>query len=212
MNRNMSRNPLYEQDLLSVKHDGRLLQSILNRTYSQYSPYGSDYRTLCIEAVKRTPDALQFVNDQRFGIALAAVRQDGMALRFVRNHTPKICREAVQQDFRAIRYVKEPLLTPELCLFAVQKNGSAIFHIKEAMRTPELCLTAIIHKVELFKIYDKAHQTLEICLEAVKQNSEAIKWIKDKEMRALVQSIINRQVIELEPTFHTMAPPAPQLV
>ena len=205
----MSRNHLFEQDLFSVKHDGRSLQTILNRTDHRYSPYGWDYRTLCIAAVQKTPDALQFVKNQRFGIGLAAVRQDGMALRFVQNQTLKICREAVQQDPRAIRYVKELLLTLELCLFAVQNNGSVIFALKKEMQTPEMCLAAIIQNGNLFKYYDKAHQTFEICLEAVKQNSEAIKWIKDKEMRALVRAIIDRHVIELEPTFHTIVAPAP---
>ena len=64
----------------------------------------------CLEAVKQTGFALQFVKEQTPEICLEAVKENWAALRYVKEQTPEICLEAVRQDGLALQYVNSNIL------------------------------------------------------------------------------------------------------
>ena len=134
-----------EQEYIEkVKQDGMYLKRITkNQT-----------EAICLEAVKRSGYALQYVQNQTDEICLAAVKRNGMALKYVKNQTLEICLEAVKEDGMALMYVKEQ--TEEICLEAVKENEEVFQLIHE--KTPEMCLEAVKSKPS---IINKIHIPLD---------------------------------------------------
>jgi hypothetical protein len=80
---------------------------------------------VCLEAVKKYGEALQFVKQQTEDICLAAVKKDGYALRYVNEQTEAICLAAVKKDGYALKYVKEQ--TEAICISAVECTNGGSF-------------------------------------------------------------------------------------
>ena len=78
----------------------------------------------CLEAVKETGLALEYVKEQTHEICLQAVKRDGYALRFVENQTPDICLEAVKRHGFALQYVKEQ---SPLIIHSLKKYDASIY-------------------------------------------------------------------------------------
>lgn len=75
-------------------------------------------------------------------------------------------------------------------MVAVQQSVDAFIYVKE--QTPEICMVAV--KQNPRTLHDVMEQTFNICMIAVQEDSDAIKFIRDPEMRKRVEEAISRQV------------------
>jgi hypothetical protein len=104
---------------------------------------------MCLEAVKRSGQALEYVPDEfkTVELCLKAVKQWGSTLEFVPEElkTAEMCFEAVGRDGwpPALKFVPEEFKTAELCLFAVRRDGMALEFVPAKFKTAELCLEAM---------------------------------------------------------------------
>lgn len=87
---------------------------------------------LCLEAVKHTGLALEFVIDQTDEICLEAVKQNWMALKLVRNQTDEICKVAIHNNSRALLYVKNK--TVDLCLQAILQDAYTLKYVPPSIK------------------------------------------------------------------------------
>ena len=118
---------LYIQNLDYITNGGSL-KEIVNQTPK-----------ICLKAIKRDSDELQYVKNQTEQLCLEAVRQDGYALQYVKNQTEQLCLEAVKQNGYALKYVKNQ--TEQICLEAVKQNSLALLCVEN--RTEQICLEAV---------------------------------------------------------------------
>jgi len=80
----------------AVTEDGLLLQ---------YVPDLNQDDEVCLAAVKKNPDALQFVRRQTPRLCRTAIERDPLALKHVRQQNEFLCRLAMEQDPLAEAYV-----------------------------------------------------------------------------------------------------------
>jgi hypothetical protein len=126
----------YAKYIAAVKVDGMILELISKKNQTD---------ELCLEAVKKTGLALQFVKKQNQEVCSVAVKKCACALKYVkpRFQTYDMCLEAVKVDGYTLKYVKPRFQTRELCLEAVKKDGSVLEFVRN--QTPEICIIAFKH-------------------------------------------------------------------
>lgn len=81
------------------------------------------------KAVKRTPEAIQFVENPILELQKIAVLEDGLCIRFIKNPSEEICEFAVRQNSKAIRYINNP--SEKLCKIVINKSPENIRYIKD---------------------------------------------------------------------------------
>ena len=125
---------------------------------------------ICLEAVKKFGDLVDYVKNQTEEICIEAVKA-GDALQYVKEQTEKICLEAVRCNGWDLQYVKEQ--TDEICLEAVKNNGLVLEYVKN--QTEEICIEAIKGGIELYKIKEKTERMyIEIYNNIMKNNYTVI--------------------------------------
>lgn len=81
----------------AVKNNGMAIQHVPKYFMS---------KALSLVAVKSSPYALQFIEDQDDEICLKAVTKDGFALSHVKKQTPEICLKALTNTETALEFIK----------------------------------------------------------------------------------------------------------
>jgi hypothetical protein len=138
--------------------------------------------------VKKSPELLQFIEEQTEEMCLEAVKQEGLSLQYVKEQTPKICIAAVKQDGHSLKFVKNQ--TDTICLSAVKQDGHSIYYVKN--KTEEICLEAVKQNGRALRyLEEQKYQTEKNCLTAVKQDRTALEFVKDPKMKNLVKQKLN---------------------
>jgi len=85
---------------------------------------------LCLVAVSRDGDALQYVDVQEWEVVHTAIEKSPLALRFVRDKTAGISLLAVRRDGWALQYVNRDAVSADdyaaIVLAAVENAGTAL--------------------------------------------------------------------------------------
>ena len=152
---------------------------------------------LCMEAVKQTGMALQYIESpyQTEEMCLYAVNNDWQSLQYVKNQTHEICKTAIERSGKAIQHVKEPTpelccaalendggfvciqsFPPDVCLMAVQKNSGFFQYIPAEKQSREVCEVAIYKDPHMLQYMH--NQTHDLCLRAVKKDGLALQHVK----------------------------------
>ena len=138
----------FELLLVGVRESGRVLSVVSD--YKNIPLTEKEYKELCLEAVKKTPRAIENVNlpdDQKKEFALIAVNEDFHAIIYVPatllEHED--FKEAIQKwraealkDWVHIQNVQERLLTKEICDAAVRSDLNALFNISKKIQNRQL--------------------------------------------------------------------------
>lgn len=130
---------------------------------------------ICLMAVRRDGNLLQYVREQTDKIRKAAVKQNGFALRFCDIQTPELCALAIEQKPSSIRYVKDQ--TRELCEQALgRSHGGALACIRDpdeaiCEKAMGIC-PAIIRHVPLRFQTDRFREM------ALKYNPETVRYMR----------------------------------
>jgi hypothetical protein len=141
-------------------------------------------------------------------ICLKIVQKNGYMLRFVKNPTHEMQIAAVSNYRYAIMHIDKNDQTEEICLAAVKLDGSALLHcaykteavciaavkndpriIKSVSnKTEDICLEAVEQDGFMLKHIPKDKQSKKVCIVALLQNPFAVKYIKDSELKSLLNS------------------------
>jgi hypothetical protein len=130
----------------------------------------------CIEAVRNDPTGNVFraLRRQTPEICLVAVSRNLNLLQYVRVQTPEVCRAAVKQSAYALFWVREP--TQELCTMAMENDANAIYYTPPQFKTPELCMSAVQRQPLLLRCIE--NQTFDLCMAAVSRDGYALQFVK----------------------------------
>lgn len=135
---------------------------------------------LCVYAVKISPLALKYIENQTRRVCLAALERP-RALAFIRDKTPEYCEIAVRADPNMIGYVPKP--TYEMFDNIIKAKCSALIYLH---RSPlsykeklELQYKAV--KAQAYNIRHIIKPYREVILYAVKKTPHALAYVKPED-------------------------------
>ncbi|MFP3042206.1 hypothetical protein LQZ19_10360 [Treponema primitia] len=145
------------------------------------------YLTLCHKAVGQGRNAIGGVKKkycteaEYLELCLIAIKQDIGAAHYIRVWTPEICCAVIERDgLVAARNIPVEVRTLEMRIAMVRQNGLALQHMQNIQaKIPELALAAVEQNGLALEFV--VNQTPEIINAAIVQNSEAEKFIRNKE-------------------------------
>ncbi|AEF85615.1 conserved hypothetical protein [Treponema primitia ZAS-2] len=145
------------------------------------------YLTLCRKAVGQGGNAIGGVKKkycteaEYLELFHIAIKQDIGAVHYIEAWIPEICWAVIEVDgLVAARNIPLEVRTPEMRIAMVRQNGLALQHmLKIQEKIPELALAAVEQNGLALDFV--VNQTPEIINAAIAQNSEAAKFIHNKE-------------------------------
>ncbi|AEF86914.1 conserved hypothetical protein [Treponema primitia ZAS-2] len=145
------------------------------------------YLTLCRKAVGQGRNAISGVKKkycteaEYLELCLIAIKQDIGAAHYIRVWTPEICWAVIEMDgLMATENIPLKVRTPEMRIAMVRQNGLALQNMQKIQANiPELALAAVEQNGLALEFV--VNQTSEIINAAITQNSEAAKFIRNKE-------------------------------
>ena len=126
---------------------------------------------MCLEAVKQTGGALQYIKNPTEEMCLEAVKQTGHALSMIKEPTEEMCLEAVKQTGGALSMIKEP--TEEMCLEAVKQNINSVVHVKDM--TDKIYKSFINHSPIFIQYIE--NPSIEFIIEQAKKDKRVLNLI-----------------------------------
>lgn len=141
---------------------------------------------LCLEAVRKTPGALQVVppHHQTSQVCLEAIRRDGTLLQCVHSQTYAICLAAVQQDYKALEFVHPEHRTHDLYRVVVKELSTQCSEFVGhawlsfySRQCPEFWMVAVQEDGMNLQWVPKDGRTPLLCRAAVQQNTLAAEFV-----------------------------------
>ena len=140
-------------------------------------------------------------------ICIEAVKQTGTALQYVPKNIidKEICIEAVKQSWNALQYVPEDIMDKEICLEAVKHNGYALQYVPENIIDKEICLEAVKQHWYALEYVPENIIDKELCLLSIKQHEDfGFPYHTPKEVREEVKQELEKMKNNDEDTVQVL--------
>lgn len=139
---------------------------------------------MCMLAIRRNPDDIQYIDNQTERYCLKAVCKKGTSIQHVKNQTDNVCIAALKQTHKAYPYIRNK---QKYAFLAVKINGHNIKHVPD--QTTELCKLSLdtCGGVTIQHFRDQTTELCEISLR--KSGGKSIQYIHDQTTKLCKMSI-----------------------